>query len=108
MQTVKLVIALVALAGVGYIVYTFLQTYLTTSGSRWDRILQSTHNSAVILWARFSTAVSLLVAALAMGADYINLPGVGDALKMWMTPQVVSLVFAGAMIVSELARRRTL
>lgn len=105
---VHLLFTIICFSIAGWMIYTFISNYLVTSGSRIHRARIATEGSATILWARFSMVVGFLVAGLANIADYMNLPGIGDALHEYLTPATVSLVFAGAMIITELARRRSL
>lgn len=106
--TIRLVIAIVSFGCVGWLIYDFLTAYLKASGSRWTRFEIAFWGSMTIAWQRFGMVVSFVVMGLANLVDYLNLPGVGDALHSYMTPTTVALVFAGFTIISELARRRTL
>jgi len=108
---IKLIIAAASFAGFAYIGWEFYKGYMAAGGYQitvFHRLVLATEGSAVILWSRFGTAVSLLISALANVADYFNLPGVGSALTTYLTPTTVSLLTAGLLIVSEMARRRTL
>lgn len=107
MFTVRLVIGLASLGVVGWLTYDFLETYLHTSGSRATRALIALKGSSTIAWQRFVMVISFASTALVELADYFNLPGVGDALKAFLTPSTVLLLTASIAIVSEFCRRRT-
>ena len=100
--------AVIAFAGFGWITYSFISSYLESSGDRWTRFLFAFRYSYTILWARFTMAVGFATAFLVNAADYFNLPGVSDVLQQYMTPTTVSMVGVAIMIVTEIARRRSL
>jgi hypothetical protein len=99
---------LLSLAGVGYVVYDFIQHYLSYSGDRYTRFLYAFKSSYTLIWSRFVVFVGLAVNILVGLADYANLPGVGAAISNYLTPTTVSLLMVGIAVVTEFARRRTL
>lgn len=108
MFTIRLVIGLASLGIVAWLAYDFLTVYLSTSGSRMSRALIAFKGSVTIAWQRFVMAIAFAVNGIAQLADYFNLPGVGDALRAYMTPSTMLLVIAGVTIISEYSRKRTL
>lgn len=108
MFIVRLVIGLASFGVVGWLTYDFLTSYLHASGSRWTRFQIAFKGSMTIAWQRFVMAVTFMTSGLVELADYFNLPGVGDALRQYLTPSTVMIMMAAVAIVSEFTRRRTL
>jgi hypothetical protein len=107
----KLILALVSLAGFGYIALEFTKGYIAAGGyqvTAFHRFMLAAEGSATILWGRFVAAVSLIGLFLVNTADYFNLPGVAAIIPSYFTPQTVLLLMAAVSVVSEMARRRTL
>lgn len=96
--------ALVAL----YILGTFAAAFARESGTVWQRLLKAGEDSATIVWAKFSIAAGLLTAGLVQLAQTIGDPQVGAAIQRVMTPQTWGILFAAAMAITVLARKRTL
>ena len=102
----RLIVIVISLAGIGWILFDFIKSYLGASGSRWTRILFAFEFSATILWARFVLLVGLAAAGLSSLAGFLGLPEVSAAFNNYMTPTNVSLLVAGIAVVTELCRRR--
>lgn len=93
---------------VAYIFFDFITSYAAATGTVWQRLLQTGKNSITILWQRFVILVTGLSGGLVYLADYLNAPGVSDAIKAVIQPQYVAGFVIAVAIISELARRRTL
>lgn len=91
-----------------YFVYDFVTSYLAAPGTVWERVLASGKGSATIVWARFVVLVSGASGGLVMLADYLNAPGVSDAIKSVVQPQYVMIMMVAIPLITEFARRRTL
>lgn len=98
------VAALVAI----YILGTFVVAFTHEKGTLWQRLLKAGEDSATIVWAKFSIAAGLLTAAMVQLAQTVGDPQVGAAIQRVMTPQMWGIVFAVAMAITVLARKRTL
>lgn len=103
-----IVVDIVLAAIVGYFIYDFVVTFATSTGTIWQRLLATGKQSATILWQRFVVIVTGLSGGLVMLADYLNAPGVGDAIKSVIQPQYVAVFVIAIALISEIARRRTL
>ncbi len=103
-----LVIDLAIAAVVLYFIYDFVTTYYATTGGVWQRLLATGKQSVTILWSRFVVVVSGLSGGLVLLADYLDAPGVADAIKSVVQPQYMIIVTVGIPLISEFARRRTL
>jgi hypothetical protein len=103
------IIVAVALAGVaGFFISEFARDYIATTGSIGERLLAAGKGSATIVWSRFSAVVAALAGALSGLADWLNAPGVSEAIQSCLKPEWVALYVLGLALVSEFARRRTL
>lgn len=91
-----------------FVIMDFVREYRRTPGSVWDRAVAAGKGSATILWARFVAIVSALAALLVEFADYLNAPGVAEAIKGILQPEYVGLFMVAIAIITEFARRRTL
>ena len=93
-----------------YILIDGFKDFAQASGTVWQKLLAVGKNSATILWARFTGLVAALAGALAFVADYLNAPGVGDAIKSGIGdhPQYVAAFSLFVAVMTEFARRRTL
>lgn len=107
-EKAKIVIGLLALAGIAWIVYDFAKNYLSYSGSRWTRFLYAFDASLTIIWSRFVIVISLISTSLASFAGYLGLPEVQSAFNAYLTAQNAALLIAGIAVVTEICRRRTL
>src|ERR1700676_2038445 len=106
--TIRLLFAILGLAGFGYIVYEFMVSYLDASGTRSMRAWIPFRASVTIIWARFVAAVSLLILGIVNLTAYLNFPEVSNAISLYLTPTSVALLAAGIAIVTEVARNRSL
>lgn len=91
-----------------YFVYDFVASYRASVGTVWERLLATGKQSATILWARFVVIVSGASGGLALLAEYLNAPGVSDAIKSVVQPQYVIILLIAIPLISEFARKRTL
>lgn len=99
----------IALAGVaGFFIWEFVSDYSAAAGSAWERLLAAGKGSATIVWSRFSAIVAALAGTLSGLADWLNAPGVGEAIQSYLKPEWVALYVLGVALIAELARRRTL
>lgn len=91
---------------VAYFVYDFVTSYARATGSTWQRILAAGDNSLTIVWQRLIVICSGLAGGAVTLADYLNAPGVGDAVKSALQPQYVLIFTIALAVISEFARRR--
>jgi hypothetical protein len=98
----------VVLAIFAYVVFDFAREYIRASGSTWDRLIAAGKGSATIVWQRFVMLISAVAGGLASLADWLNAPGLADAIKDAMTPEYVAFFMIAVAIITEIARRRTL
>ena len=91
-----------------YFVYDFVTSYLAATGTVWQRIIASGKGSLTIVWARFVVLISGASGGLVVLADYLNAPGVSDAIKTMVQPQYVMILLVAIPLITEFARRRTL
>jgi len=103
----RILITVIISIALAYIIYDFVSEYAKASGSTWERLISAGKGSATILWARFTFVIGALIDLLIQAADYLNIPGVSDAVKSYLSPQTVSLFVIFVAVVSEWARRRT-
>jgi len=91
-----------------WIIGTFTHAYLTETGTTWQRLLKAAQDSATILWSKFAIAVSMGVGGVVSIADTLGEPQIGAAVQKYLTPQIASGILVAAMVVSVMARKRTL
>lgn len=103
------IIVVIALAGVaGFFIWEFVRDYSAAEGSAWERLLAAGKGSATIAWSRFSAIVAAMAGTLSGLADWLNAPGVSEAIQSCLKPEWVALYVLGVALIAELARRRTL
>lgn len=103
------IFAVLGLAIVAYLGFDFVKEYRAAPGSAWDRALAAGKGSATILWARFTMIVGAISTSLVSVADWLNAPGIGDAIKSALSnPKYVAAFLIGSAVLTEAARRRTL
>lgn len=102
------VIDLFIAALVIYFAYDLVTSFYASSGTLWQRLLATGKQSATILWSRFVVLVTGLSGGLVLLADYLNAPGVADAIKAVIQPQYVMILLIAIPLINEFARRRTL
>lgn len=93
---------------VAYFIYDFVVSYRAAAGTVWQRVLAAGDQSATIVWQRLIVIASGLSGAVVVVADYLNAPGVGDAIKSAVQPQYLVIYAIVMALISEFARRRTL
>lgn len=72
------------------------------------RLLASGRNSATLLWNKLCVVGGALVGLLAAVAQVADAPEVSSAIHTYFTPEVAAGVLVAVLVVSNLARVRTL
>lgn len=99
------------LAGLVYRWFTWVDTStppLTGWRRSWARLLAAGKESATKLWAFVMIVCGSGVGLIVEVANALNMPEVSEAIKAWLTPQVAAIMVITAMLISVLARNRTM
>lgn len=99
------------LAGLAYRWFTWVDPNtpaLTGWGRTWARAMAAGKESATKLWAFLMIVCGSGVGLVVEVADALRMPEVSDVIKEWLTPQVSAIMFITAMLISVLARNRTM
>lgn len=99
-----LVVFLIAALALGDLIYN----YVKSTGTVWQRLLAAGKGTATILWARFAMIVTGISDALVALATFLNEPGVAPQIQAVLQPQYVAAFVIGTLVITEIARRRTL
>ncbi len=91
-----------------WIIGTFAYCLATESGSIWQRILAAGRDSATIVWSKIIMAASAFVALLVDLANAMGDPQVAQWMKDHLTADRVAYITFAVMVVTVLARKRTL
>ncbi len=109
MHTLRLIIGLGFAALALYIVVVNYLEYRKTSGSTWDRLLDTARNSATILWSKFCILLAGIVGSLDSIADLAGMPELKTFIDNWLgNPKVIAGVMLALSLVTFAARKRTL
>lgn len=102
---ISLIFSLAVAGLLAYIVYDFVAEYRAAAGTTWQRIVAAGKKTETILWARFVALVGCLTDLLVQAADWLNAPGLTDAIREAMQPQYVAGFIIAVALVTEFARR---
>lgn len=91
-----------------WIVGTYIYVLTTETGTWWERLLKAARDSATILWAKFGIAVGAMVSGAVTLSDAAGDPQIGTAIQKYLTPDVAGGILVAAMVVTVIARKRTL
>lgn len=108
MQIIRVFIEVLFLGLAIFLVYDIIRRYRHATGTTWDRLIVAGHDSATILWAKISLIFSAVAENADSFADLIQQPQLKPYIDMAFTPQAFGAMLAGFMIISWLARKRTL
>ena len=101
-------ITILPLCVIAWILYTFIYSYLTETGTFWQRTLKACKDSATIVWAKLVIIVGMLVASLDKVAVALGDPSLVSQFQQYLTPTTVGITTAIIMVLSIWARLRTL
>lgn len=101
-----IVLAILAIAG--YFAFELVIEYKHATGTIWQRLIAAGKGSATILWSRFVAVVTAGSVGLAELAEWLNAPGLKDAIQAYLKPDYVAAFTLFVVIITEVARRRTL
>lgn len=102
---IHLAIVIAAVAIVAFVAGDAVVKYRATPGTS---ILTAFEQSASILGTRLLALSSALITAIAGIADYLNAPGIADAVRNMIPSEYVPAFGLAVAIAFELARRRSL
>jgi len=102
------VIPAIFLAIFAYYGVTMFLGYRAATGTTWQRLLSAGKDSATKLWAKLVGIVATILGFVSSGADYLNAPQVSAAIQQYAKPQWVAGIMLAVMVITELARNRTL
>lgn len=105
---IRTTIVLLLLVLAAYVSYVVVSSYLSTSGTWWERLLAASQNSATILWSKFVMLIGFATAGMDSVADLLGMPEVKDVIQSAMKPQYVALFVVVVAAVTILARKRTM
>ena len=91
-----------------YVIVDIIHHLATVQGTWLEKIWAGFRESLTILWSRFVLLVAALADLLVYVADWINAPGMADAIKAVVRPEYIGPLIVFIVFVTELARRRTL
>ena len=103
---------LLGAATVGLLAYHFSSKYSAATGTRWQRTLAASRNSATVLWARASWCFTWLsawaIAAVDLVADASGRPEIKQAIDPYINPKWMMVYTLGIIALGYWARMRTL
>lgn len=102
------VISFLPLCIIAWILYTFIYSYLTETGTFWQRTLKACKDSATIVWAKLVIIAGLAVTQLDKIAVALGDPSLVTQFQQYLTPTTIGISGAIIMGLSIWARLRTL
>ncbi len=115
-MTASNVTAIVILTLLAVVLFDFARAYAASTNTGWARLLDAGRGSATILWSQLGFVIAAVVAVLDQVLDWIcqisGAPGADDAIKQAIqqavTPTRVGVVVAIYVVITAVARMRTL
>lgn len=104
----KTVLALFALAILGYVVGVAVMAWRKQTGTAWERVLGTANESATILWSKLVAIIGVLIGGLDFVADYLEAPDVKSTLQSMVNPKYVGGFVLGVALITIAARLRSL
>jgi hypothetical protein len=85
----------------------YTRAYLAATGTWYERLWTALKVSATLAWAAIVIVISKIMDVIDVVANQIN-AGAGDQIRAAVDPRYVSAVIVGIMLITVLARLRTL
>lgn len=90
-----------------YIIWTFSREYKEAKGTVWERSLEASRDSAVVLWSRLVIVGTVFVNGVAYIASALD-TGTVEQIKLYLPAEYVAGFIVAVMVVTIVARLRTL
>jgi hypothetical protein len=104
---IGLAINVFLLACASYIVWTFSREYKEAKGTVYERAIEASRDSLVILWSKMVIVGAVLVNGIAYLANALDV-GTVEQIKLYLPAEYVTGFVVVVMIVTIIARLRTL
>lgn len=102
------IVLIVVAAAAAYGAFRVYDNYRHASGTRFERVLSSTKNSATVLWGYIVTVAGTLLGWSGQVADFASMPEVRAFIEQHMKPEYVGMAVTAIGVLTVLARLRTL
>lgn len=90
-----------------YIVWTFSREYREAKGTMWERALEASRDSAIILWSKLVIVGTVFVNGVAYLASALDV-GTVEQIKVYLPVEYVTGFIVVVMIITIVARLRSM
>ena len=98
----------ILLGFVGAIAFHAVTYYRVSSGTRWERILATSRDSATWVWAKVLLVAGLLIEAMAQAAMFFQMPDVDSFIRTKVPVEWLGWVLLGIAAMTFASRARSL